>query len=120
LAKAPGKDEGDADYAVKVVTAKAHNPEVMKTDPNFAKAPEKGAEADTDLEVNSEMGYNLDKAKEFNLEDAIAYVKNNKDSKEVREFLKATKMSLTGESGASEANEDIETSLDESEESKKN
>ena len=29
-------------------------------------------------------------------------------------------MSLTGESGASEANEDIETSLDESEESKKN
>ena len=100
LAKAPGKEEGDADYAVKVVKGDAHNPEVMHIDPNFAVAPEKGAKADTDLEVNTEMGYNL--------KEAIEYVKKNKNSQEVQDFLKGMVEALS------------ETSLDESEESKKN
>lgn len=134
LAKAPGKEEGDADYQVKVVAGKAHNPEVMNTDPNFAIAPEKGAEADTDVEVNPEMGYNLDeanKAKGMDFDDlgslmnVIAFIKKNKNSKskavqkDVQVFLNAVKNAMN-ESGASEANEDIETSIDESEESKKN
>ena len=100
LAKAPGKEEGNADYAVKVVKGDAHNPEVMHIDPNFAVAPEKGAKADTDLEVNTEMGYNL--------KEAIEYVKKNKNSQEVQDFLKGMVEALS------------ETSLDESEESKKN
>jgi hypothetical protein len=100
LAKAPGKEEGDADYDVKVVAGKAHNPEVMNIDPNFAKAPEKGAEADTDVEVNSEMGYNLG--------EAIEYVKKNMNSEEVKKFLQEMAKALDSDQ------------LDESEESKKN
>ena len=100
LAKAPGKEEGDADYDVKVVAGKAHNPEVMNIDPNFAIAPEKGAEADTDVEVNSEMGYNLG--------EAIEYVKKNMNSEEVKKFLQEMAKALDSDQ------------LDESEESKKN
>jgi len=134
LAKAPGEEEGDADYAVKVVTGQAKNPEVMNTDPNFAKAPEKGAEADTDLEVNSEMGYNLDEAtktkgmdlQDFgSLSDVVAFIKKNRNSKskaiqkDVQVFLNVMK-DLIKESEVTEANEGIETPIDESEESKKN
>jgi prefoldin subunit 5 len=100
MAKAPGKAEGDADYAVKVVKAGAHNPEVMRIDPNFAVAPEKGAKAGTDLEVNSEMGYNLG--------EAIEYVKKNMNSEEVKKFLQE----MAGVFGVEQ--------IDESEESKKN
>ena len=125
LAKAPGKEEGDADYAVKVVTGQAKNPEVMNIDPNFAIAPEKGAEADTDLEVNSEMGYNLDeanKAKGMDFDDlgslmnVVAFIKKNKNSKskavqkDVQAFLDAVKNAMN----------ESEASIDESEESKKN
>ena len=125
LAKAPGKEEGDADYAVKVVTGQAKNPEVMNIDPNFAIAPEKGAEADTDVEVNSEMGYNLDeanKAKGMDFDDlgslmnVVAFIKKNKNSKskavkkDVQAFLDAVKNAMN----------ESEASIDESEESKKN
>ncbi len=100
LAKAPGKEEGDADYAVKVVKGDAHNPEVMNIDPNFAEAPEKGAKADTDLEVNPEMGYNLG--------EALDYVRKNMSSEDVKKFLQEMAITLSAEQ------------IDESEESKKN
>lgn len=116
LANAPGTKEGNANYKVKVTTGEENNPEVMKIDPNFAIAPSKGAEADIDLAVNHEMGYNLDKsvkAKEFNLEEALEYVKNNKNGQDVKFFLAAMEEAIA-------LNKNAEGSIDESEESKKN
>jgi hypothetical protein len=80
------------------------------------------------------MGYNLDEASkakgmDFNdlgsLMNVIAFIKDNKNSKskavqkDVQVFLDAVKNAMN-ESGASESNENDESSLDESEESKKN
>jgi len=60
LAETPGSEEGDADYDVKGIRYKAKNPQVMKTDPNFASAPgnEKGKQPH--YKVDDEMGYNVD------------------------------------------------------------
>lgn len=64
LAVAPGKSEGDAGYGVKTIKGKAHSPQVMKTDPNFAVAPSKGSEGRIGYKSNPEMGYNIDESEE--------------------------------------------------------
>jgi len=100
LAVAPGGTK-EIDYAVKVTQGDENKPDVMNIDPALAIAPDAGAKADTDIEVNHEMGYNLD--------EAIEFLKNNKDSKEVQDFLKTLSGAISNE-----------TAIDESEESKKN
>ena len=59
LAKAPGKEEGDANYDAKTIHAEEKNPEVMKIDQNFASAPGDDKGKSLDYEVNKEMGYNM-------------------------------------------------------------
>jgi len=63
LAEAPG-GKHDVDYEVAVTQAEIKNPEVMKTNQELAEAPAAGTESETDLEVNAEMGYNLDESEE--------------------------------------------------------
>lgn len=63
LAEAPG-GKHIADYEVQVTQAEAKDPEVMKIDQQLAAAPTAGTEAETDIEVNAEMGYNLDESEE--------------------------------------------------------
>lgn len=133
LAVAPGGTQ-KADYEVEVTHAEKAKPEVMKTDQELAEAPAAGTEAETDVEVNSEMGYNLDEAKKNkgmglkdfgSLSDVLAFVKNNKNSKskeiqkDVEVFLNSMKKAIA-EVELSESNSNDESSLDESEESKKN
>ena len=61
FATAPGNPEGDAEYEVKYIETEGSNKaEIDNLDTmNLADAPTSGTEAETDLEVNSEMGYNL-------------------------------------------------------------
>ena len=63
LAEAPG-GKHEVDYEVAVTQAEIKNPEVMKTNQELAVAPAAGTESETDLEVNAEMGYNLDESEE--------------------------------------------------------
>jgi len=60
LAETPGSEEGDADYDVKGIRYKAKNPQVMKTDPNFASAPGNEKRKQPHYKVDDEMGYNVD------------------------------------------------------------
>ena len=63
LAEAPG-GKHEVEYEVAVTQAEIKNPEVMKTNQELAEAPAAGTESETDLEVNAEMGYNLDESEE--------------------------------------------------------
>ncbi len=63
LAEAPG-GKHEAGYEVEVTKAENKKPEIMKTDQELAEAPAAGTESETDLEVNAEMGYNLDESEE--------------------------------------------------------
>jgi len=63
LATAPG-GESDDDYNVEVTIPKANKPEATDKDQELADAPSAGTEAQTDVEINSEMGYNIDESEE--------------------------------------------------------
>lgn len=68
LAVAPGKADHTASYfyKTKVTQGTSKNPQVMKTDPNFAAAPgTQGAGKDLKYRVSSEMGYNVDEMAEI-------------------------------------------------------
>lgn len=63
LATSPG-GESDADYNVELTIPKANKPEATDKDQELADAPSAGTEAQTDVEINSEMGYNIDESEE--------------------------------------------------------
>ena len=139
LAETPGAEEGDADYDVKGIRFKAKNPDIMKTDPNFASAPgdEKGKELD--YKVDDEMGYNVDeksKLEKTNQNFAVApgqaegdsgygvkTIKGKAHSPEVQKtnpnFAQAPSKGADGKLGY-KSNTEMGYNIDESEESKKN
>jgi len=139
LAETPGAEEGDVDYDVKGIRFKAKNPDIMKTDPNFASAPgdEKGKELD--YKVDDEMGYNVDeksKLEKTNQNFAVApgqaegdsgygvkTIKGKAHSPEVQKtnpnFAQAPSKGADGKLGY-KSNTEMGYNIDESEESKKN
>lgn len=139
LAETPGAEEGDADYDVKGIRFKAKNPDIMKTNPNFASAPgdEKGKELD--YKVDDEMGYNVDEKSELektNQNFAVApgkaegdagygvrTIKGKAHSPQVQKtnpnFAEAPSKGADGKLGY-KSNTEMGYNIDESEESKKN
>jgi len=139
LAETPGSEEGNADYDVKGIRFKAKNPEIMKTDPNFASAPgdEKGKELY--YKVDDEMGYNVDEKTELektnqNLAVApgkaegdagygVKTIKGKAHSPQVQKtdpnFAVAPSKGGDGKLGY-KSNSEMGYNIDESEESKKN
>jgi len=139
LAETPGSEEGDADYDVKGIRFKAKNPQVMKTDPNFASAPgdEKGKELR--YKVDNEMGYNVDEKTDLektnqNLAVApgrsegdagygVKTIKGKSHSPQVQKtdpnFAVAPSKGAEGKLGY-KSNREMGYNIDESEESKKN
>ena len=78
LAKAPGEEVGKDKIEVKVAKAEKAKPEIMDTDPNLAHAPGEGKSGETDLKVNSEMGYNLKESEKIEtLKQLVSYLDEN-------------------------------------------
>ena len=139
LAETPGSEEGDADYDVKGIRYKAKNPQVMKTDPNFASAPgnEKGKQLH--YKLHDEMGYNVDEKTglgKINQNFAVApgrsegdagygvkTIKGKSHSPQVQKtdpnFAVAPSKGADGKLGY-KSNREMGYNIDESEESKKN
>lgn len=63
MAVAPG-GEHKAEYNVEVAKAEKAAADIMKTNQELAEAPSAGTDGETDVEVNLEMGYNLDESEE--------------------------------------------------------
>ncbi|NBO36220.1 hypothetical protein EBU91_01565 [bacterium] len=143
LAVAPGEADHTASnfYKTKVTQGTSKNPELMKTDPNYAAAPgTKGVGKELKYRVSSEMGYNVDEMAEIektNQELAKApgpiatygkkfgakTVHGKKGSPEVMKidpnFANAPGMNSKGHVDY-DLNDEMGYNLDESEESKKN
>lgn len=139
LAETPGAEEGDADYDVKGIRFKAKNPDIMKTDPNFASAPGDGKGKELDYKVDDEMGYNVDEKSELektNQNFAVApgqakgdagygvrTIKGKAHSPQVQKtnpnFAEAPSKGADGKLGY-KSNREMGYNIDESEESKKN
>ena len=139
LAETPGAEEGDVDYDVKGIRFKAKNPDIMKTNPNFASAPgdEKGKELD--YKVDDEMGYNVDEKSELEKTNqnfavsqgkaegdagyGVRTIKGKAHSPQVQKtnpnFAQAPSKGADGKLGY-KSNSEMGYNIDESEESKKN
>jgi|GEM_PF-5758488 len=139
LAETPGSEEGDAYYDVKGIRYKAKNPQLMKTDPNFASAPGNGKGKELRYKVDDEMGYNVTEKTDLertnqNLAvapgktegDAGYGVKINKRKAHNPELFKTNpNFAVAPSKGADgglryKSNTEMGYNIDESEESKKN
>lgn len=139
LAETPGSEEGDVDYDVKGIRYKAKNPQLMKTDPNFASAPGNGKGKELRYKVDDEMGYNVTEKTDLertnqNLAvapgktegDAGYGVKINKRKAHNPELFKTNpNFAVAPSKGADgglryKSNTEMGYNIDESEESKKN
>lgn len=139
LAETPGSEEGDADYDVKGIRYKAKNPQVMKTDPNFASAPGSDKGKELHYKVDDEMGYNVDEQNDLEKTNqnlavapgksegdagyAVRTIKGKAHSPQVDKtnpnFAVAPSKGADGKLGY-KSNSEMGYNIDESEESKKN